>query len=125
MKIIIETIPHKLQRYPTVGDWFVDKDGTLRIHVSEMKDWRHEMLIAVHELVEVILCRNYGVSQEDVDKFDMNFEANRKPDDESEPGDNVDAPYSQYHCFATGVERALCSALNVSWKHYDSEVMSL
>ena len=51
MKIIIETIPHDHQRYNTVGDWQFSPDGTLHVKVSEMDDWRHEALIAVHEVV--------------------------------------------------------------------------
>ena len=34
MKIVIETIPHAQQRYPTCGDWYTDDSG-LHIKVSE------------------------------------------------------------------------------------------
>jgi hypothetical protein len=128
MKIIIETIPHEEQRYPTVGDWFFDHprpDKILTIRVSRMGDWRYEVLVAVHELVEVLLCLHKGVSQKSVDKFDMKYEAARKRGDESEPGDDPRAPYKDQHCIATAVERLLAPMLGVSWKKYEQKINSL
>lgn len=125
MKIIIETIPHDQQRYPTVGDWTYDPDGTLHIKVSGLSDWRREALVAVHELVEVLVCKNDGVTQEAVDEFDTNYEKERKPGDESEPGDDPNAPYVRQHCIATGVERILAAELRVNWKDYEEELCAL
>jgi len=126
MKIVIEAIPHKDQRYPTVGDWLYEEDGTLRIKVSQMSDWRREMLVAVHELVEVLTCKNDGVSQESVDKFDIEYEKNRKPDDvDSEPGDAPNSPYVDQHCLATGIERILAQQWGVKWNEYADEIEAL
>ena len=122
MKIIIETIPHNEQRYETIGDWYYDADGNLNIKVSHLSDWRRSMLVAVHELVEVLACKHDGVSQKSVDDFDMNFEANRKPGDDSEPGDASDAPYKFQHGLATGIERVLASAWGVDWADYEEEI---
>lgn len=122
MKIIIETIPHEQQAYPTVGDWRYDPDGTLRIKVSEMSDWRHEACVAVHELVEVLMCKQAGVTVEMVDKFDKDFEAHRHPDSVEEPGDSMDAPYRLQHGIASGIERVLGAELGVDWNKYADEV---
>jgi len=73
MKIVIETIPHNDHRYDTVGDWYYDKDEVLQIRVSNLYDWRKEALIAVHELVEALMCKSSGVSQWQVDSFDKKF----------------------------------------------------
>jgi len=125
MKVTIEIIPHDQQRYPTVGDWTFDGADNLTIKVSVLSDWRREMLIAVHELVEVLLCRYDGVTQEQVDKFDMDYERLRKEGDESEPGDDPKAPYKRQHCVATGIERILAAELGVNWKEYEDELCSL
>jgi hypothetical protein len=69
LRIVIETIPHSQQRYPTVGDWQVDKARNLHITVSKMSDQRYEFLIASHELIEAYLARHAGVTQRAVDKF--------------------------------------------------------
>lgn len=119
MKIVIETIPHQDHRYTTVGDWFYDPDGTLRIKVSELTDWRREALIAVHELVEVLLCQDKGIGAKEVDEFDMNFKG------DSEPGDCPEAPYVRQHCIATGIERMLAAELNVAWEPYERELEDL
>lgn len=125
MKIIIETIPHQEQRYTTVGDWYYDPDGTLHIKVSQLGDHRHENLIALHELVEVLTCELAGVTQQQVDEFDKAYEDNRPDGDESEPGDATDAPYRKQHCLATGIERILASEWGVDWKAYEDELCAL
>lgn len=125
MKIIIETIPHNKQRYPTVGDWFTDDKGVLHIKVSELSDWRREALIAVHELVEVLLCQHDGVTQDEVDRFDKAYEMDRLPGDDSEPGDCESAPYNKQHCFATGIERLLAAQFRVAWANYEAELNDL
>jgi hypothetical protein len=125
MKIVIETIDHKDQRYTTVGDWFYDPDGTLHIKVSKLSEKKREWLIAVHELVEVLTCQLDGVSQERVDKFDKWFEENRPEGNDEEPGDDVDAPYRRQHCLATGIERILAERWDVRWKDYEDELENL
>src|SRR6516165_10297182 len=97
MKITIEVIPHKAQRYPTVGDWWFDKNGDLEIRVSALSDWRLESLIAVHELWEVLLCKHTGITEASVTEFDVEFEKRRAPGDDSEPGDSPKAPYRSEH----------------------------
>lgn len=125
MKIVIETIPHQDQRYDTAGDWFVTRKDGLTIRVSRLGDWRFEMLVAVHELIEVLLCRYDGVTQDAVDKFDFAYEKARKPGDESEPGDDPRAPYARQHCIATGFERILAALFQVSWDDYAEAIERL
>jgi hypothetical protein len=124
MKIIIETISHGKQRYPSVGDWFYRR-GVLHIRVSKLSDWRREYLVALHELVEVMQCRHDGVSQKAVDGFDNAYEKARPAGDESEPGDAAKAPYRRQHCLASGVERIAAAALDVCWKDYEEELNGL
>jgi hypothetical protein len=78
LHIVIDTIPHSRQRYPTSGDWQIDKNGNLHILVSKMSDQRYEFLIGMHEAIEAYLAIHAGVSPEAVDKFDRAYEANRK-----------------------------------------------
>ena len=120
MKITINSIEHKDQRYPTVGDWFYEPDGSLTINVSRMQDSRYELLVAIHELIEAALCEDRGITQDAVDQFDKDFEENRHSDNLDEPGDDPRAPYRREHCFATGVERLLAAELEVAWKTYES-----
>lgn len=97
----------------------------LHIKVSELGDWRYNALIAVHELVEVLKCKHDGVTQEQVDAFDIAYEKNRPEAVDSEPGDSPDAPYRQQHCLATGIERIMAAALGVDWDSYDRAILAL
>jgi hypothetical protein len=136
MNVKIEVIPHDQQRYPTVGDWFFDTtcqgppgDGCdLVIRVSKLSDWRLEMLVAFHELAEVLICKHRGISQESVDKFDKKFEADRakgKHGEDDEPGDDPKAPYRKEHFFATNVEALLSAELGVNFQVYEKELSAL
>lgn len=122
MTISIKVIDHNTQRYNTVGDWQRDpKTGDITIQVSKMSDPRFEILVGVHELIEVIMCRwdpHEPVGQRTVDEFDMGLPANI----DREPGDIHDCPYQFQHGFATAVERMLAAAMRVRWADYETEV---
>jgi hypothetical protein len=130
MKIIIETIPHVAQRYPTCGDWWVDPDGTIQIRVSEEMDSPSTGAVAIHELIEFYLLSNgFSATVEDlqnitatVDSFDKDFEAKKLP---GEPGDHPFAPYRHEHSIATAVERILLADLGFSWANHEAEVEEL
>lgn len=129
LSIQIRTIPHTAQRYPTCGDWWWEDDGhTLQVRVSVMGDWRWEFLVAVHELVEVFLCKLAGVNEAEVTYFDIMFEKEReegKHSPDSEPGFDKRAPYRKQHRIATWVERFLALCLYVNWKDYNEIINNL
>ncbi len=105
--IIISSV--NKQRYDTVGDWY-KKNGKWIIKVSKTKtEW--EWLIAVHELIEMILCEHRKIKEADVTKFDLNYTG-------KEPGASKKAPYYREHAFATKVERMLAKQLNIKWRKY-------
>jgi hypothetical protein len=127
MLITIVAIEHNQQRYETVGDWqWRDKENTnLLITVSNMQDWRFNFLVAFHEQVEVMLCKLRNISQEDVDKFDIEYEKNRPENDVTESGNDPSAPYYNEHQFATKLERLMARELGVNWDEYDQTVNNL
>lgn len=126
LRMHIETIPHESQRYPTVGDYWLDPEGVEQIRVSEMMDWRYEVLVAVHEIVEMALTRQRGIDEERITEFDIKFEQNKAQGIVSgEAGDNVNAPYRREHFFATNVERLFAAELGVDWFEYDRYVDAL
>lgn len=121
MNIQILTIPREKMRHGVDGaDWYWDEQGNLQVRVCPMTNWRHEALLAIHEAVEALMCRHNGVSQQQVDQFDAQFDA-ANPDD-LDAGDDPAAPYEREHCFATAIERTLCAELGVKWAHYDQEL---
>jgi hypothetical protein len=120
INVTIRTIPHHEHRYDTVGDWQYNKgDGSLTIYVSYLDNWRYELLVGIHELVEALLCSHQGIKQELVDTFDFNYKG------DGEPGDDPRCPYSGPHCIATGVERILAAVMGVSWSRYEDTLDNL
>ena len=126
MRILIETIPHDQQRYNTVGDWLVTADGTWHISISELPTKsalfpeKFAFLVAFHELIEMALCQSDGVTESEVDKFDLHYAGSR-----DEPGDDDDAPYYAQHQIATGLERTMAALLGVDWSEYEQAVNAL
>ena len=124
MNTIIRIIDGKDMRYPTVGD-YQEKDGIQYITVADMANEDYNFLVALHEFVESYLCKKRGIKEEDISKFDIEFEKNRKEDDNSEPGDDPNAPYKKEHFFATNIERQMALELGVDWNEYDKTVCEL
>jgi len=130
MNITIKTIPQKDHRYETIGDyWFTgDKptnSGDLEVRVSDVGDWRYELLVALHELVEVALLKHKGVSEPVIMAFDEAFEAKRARGEvgvNDEPGDASEAPYRDEHRFAENLERLMAQRLGVNWDDYDKHL---
>lgn len=122
--IRVHVIPHKKQRYPTVGDWKFGKKN-LVIRISQMKNPDYIFLVFLHEVIEAWLCFRRGVRERDVTRFDMQYERDRKKHDLSEPGDDPSAPYFREHQFATLIEKQMARELDVDWKHYDRTVSEL
>ena len=125
MRILLTTIPHSQQRYPTVGDWIIARGHLAHIRVSEMGNEDYAFLVAVHELIEGWLCAKRGITQEAVDAFDTAFEQRRVPGNTDEPGHDPEAPYGREHRFAEKIERVLAEELGVDWDAYDQTVVEL
>lgn len=122
---LIFSIPHKFHSYPTCGNWQYTKGGVLVIFVSREIPEDSQDLVAIHELCEAKMCIANGVTQKQVDDFDMNFEANRKDGDESEPGDHVEAPYYKQHRIATAIETILAAQMGVGWQEHEALIGKL
>lgn len=111
LDIQIQSIPPEEQRYDTLGDyWF--EDDNWQVRVSETGDWKSEFLVALHELVEMALCKDRGIPEKVIKRFDENFEG------QGEPGNSDLAPYEEEHRFATHIERAVAKELGYSWDEY-------
>lgn len=120
MQIAMLTIQHKLQRYPTAGDWHWDADGvTLTVVASETGDWRYNALIQIHELVEALLCKARGISEEAVTAFDLAHS------ESADPGGDTAAPYYWEHRAATMVEEMVARMMGVDWDTYENALIAL
>lgn len=150
-RVEIQTIPHAAQRYNTVGDWsFAPAEqpttgqpsegdspsagfatDVLLIKVSDTGNWKWNMLIALHEFCEAVLCTESGVSPEQVDVFDMAW---KQGFGFEEPGDDPRAPYYFEHQTAEMLEQDFFDALfpysdgsfeSTDWKEYEEKLGQL
>lgn len=134
--IEINTIPHDQQRYDTWADWeATDPDiYPMTITVSQVGNWRYEYLSALHEWLEATVCLHLGITQADVDKFDIDYEARRMKGERwaacgceitDDPGMDQHAPYRDAHLYATSVEYGLAKLLGVDPTAYDNAFIAL
>ncbi|MGC9599587.1 MAG: hypothetical protein ABSE18_04345 [Minisyncoccia bacterium] len=128
LDIHIKTIPHKEQRYPTLGDYWRNNEGTQEMRISEMGNDDYAFMIAVHELIEWYLTEKRGIKEEDIKAFDEAFEKERLQGlhtEKDEAGFDPRAPYMKEHAFATNIEKQLAKELGVDWNKYDAEIKAL
>ncbi len=116
MNITIKIIHHKKQRYETLGDWIFDKQGNLVIYISDMNNWLYETLIGVHEIIEAVLCKQRGIEEKDVSKFDMEHP------ELDDPGDDKRACYHKEHIQATFIEKVFAKFMGVRWWKYNEDL---
>lgn len=131
MILEFKIIPHRKQRYKTVGDYF-KKRGCWRFRVSKMKDARYSVLVFLHEIIEFFMCRLLEIRMETVDSYDITYEKTRESGIApcgckhfEEPGDDPHAPYHRPHVTATKCERLIADALGVKWDEYNAVVEDL
>lgn len=149
-RVVIETVPHSEQRYNTVGDWFFRQEAitkrvdiglggpkfdiveTLVVRVSDTGNWRWNMALALHEFAEAILCTSSGVSQDEVDKWDMEWSLRQHLIEDLEPGDDVNAPYHKQHREATALEMEFHQEFSssgsdamIDWQNYEDKLEEL
>lgn len=118
--VIIQPIEHGQHRYPTTGDYFETCKHNWMIHVTRMKDWRHTVLVAVHELMEMVATNAAGVSEEAITAWDKKHQHLDR-----EPGDIKGSPYGRQHRFAENIERQLAHEIGVDWRDYEKALEAL
>jgi hypothetical protein len=116
VNIIMRSVPSVEMRYDTLGDWqflvWPHEEGIaeyLKITVPHDAglNSKEQFLIGFHELVEAAVCKARGITQQQVDDFDFNF------DGEGEPGDDPACPYREAHRFAMLMEHLLAREIGV------------
>ena len=128
MEIRIKTIPLSEQRYPTIGDYFVDAEGVTHILITDTGNDLHAKLVAIHELIEQTLTEAKNIREEDIMKHDLWVESeilkgNYPPD--AEPGEHPKSPYYNEHMLAERVEKMICKHLDINFTEYNEEIFKV
>lgn len=128
MKINIEFIPHRDQRYDTVGDWWLDDDDVLQIRASRM-DEPYSALVALHEIVEALvegirITGDLRVTRrmvEATDQWDKHFgEFTQR-----EPGYAPACPVYRGHMIASAVEHMVAMLVEIDYNDYEAKIADL
>lgn len=125
MKITIHSVPANRIRNEQCGDWWVFGSNQITVHVLEGLSPKAQLAVAIHELIEAWLCHKHRVTDEMVCRFDEQYEAERKEGkhkEDDEPGDDPRSPYRKEHMAATHVERAVCSAIGITWAEHNTNL---
>jgi len=118
MRIEIKSIDPAAIRYPTCGDWIWLPDGSLQIFVPDYANENSAFLVALHELAEAWMCRDAGISEESVSKWDIEHP------DAPEPAEVEGSPYMDQHSIATQVELRVAAGMGINWKNHDKWVQN-
>jgi hypothetical protein len=124
MPIVVKSVPHKDHRYPTIGDYFIDRESNLQIRVSQELDLKYRFLVILHELIEAFLCQSRGISFDLIDQYDIAYEL-QHPNNLDEPGETEDSPYRNEHNFATYIEKVVARELDVDMEEYNKACEAL
>jgi hypothetical protein len=125
LDIHIKTIPHKEQRYPTLGDYWRNSEGKQEMRISEMGNDDYAFIIAIHEMIEWYLTEKRGIKEEDIKAFDEMFEKEFSQGlhpEAFQPGLDPRAPYIKEHAFAVSIEKQLAKELGIKWEKYNGDL---
>ncbi len=89
-----------------------------------MKDWRHELAVWGHEIIEVVYCWLFGVTTEEADKFDSFYEeeyAAGRISPDKEPGHDPRCPYHVGHMLGVIWEHVCIRLTFASMLKYEKE----
>jgi hypothetical protein len=115
---VSRSVLHKFQRYDTAGDYMaIGRDDLYYISKNPL-GWRAELAVLIHEMIEFNLCKEAGIKEKDITKFDIESGL-------SDPGASKAAPYYEQHKIATKIEKQVVKALGLSWEEYDQSFNEL
>jgi hypothetical protein len=127
IKTIIKSVYKEAQRYETLGDYYME-DGIRVFSITKTGNQLYDDLIFIHEFIEEVLTRNNGITEEEILKYDLEFEERIKRgevDPNAEPGEQFDSPYKVQHSVAESVERIMLNHLGEDFIKYNETIMKI
>lgn len=113
-EINIEFVPLEDMRYSSLGDYFY-KNGVLHFKIVDTRNPLYNKIILIHEMIEQTLTEARGLKEEQILKYDLEFENLRKAGkvgEDDEPGEGKGSPYRREHILAEIVERLMLNHLD-------------
>ena len=127
MNIEVRVVPNgelNIRAGFTGADWWWNPDGSLQVRIAKEIDDADEIAcLILHEVSEALFCRKLGISHQEVDLFDKEYQRTHEVD--LNAGDEPDSPYRVPHNWATAIERIAAGVLDVKWKGYDEKLSKI
>jgi hypothetical protein len=125
-EIEIEFVPLEKMRYESLGDYFY-KDGILHFKIVDTGNPLYNKMILIHEMIEQTLTEAKGIREQQILKYDLEFENLRKVGkvgENDEPGEGKGSPYRREHILAEIVERMMLNHLDQKTFDEYTEIIS-
>jgi hypothetical protein len=124
--IQVAFVPVDKMRYESLGDYFY-KDGILHFKIVDTGNPLYNKIILIHEMIEQTLTEARGIKEEQILKYDLEFETLRKAGkvgENDEPGEGKGSPYRREHLLAEIVERLMLNHLDQKTFNEYTEIIS-
>jgi hypothetical protein len=109
----------KKMRYYTYGDYYLKKNGDLKVEVINHGRDDYNYLLIIHELLEYFLLQKRNASIAEVEAYDIEFESDPKRVElYREPGADPTCPYKVEHDYANKVVKELCDATGLDFEDW-------
>lgn len=125
-QIEVEFVPLQEMRYESLGDYFY-KHGVLHFKIADTGNPLYNKIILIHEMIEQTLTEAKGIKEEQILKYDLEFEALRKAGkvgENDEPGEGKGSPYRREHVLSEIVERLMLNHLGQKTFDEYTEIIS-
>ncbi len=119
-EINIKFIDGDEQRYKTCGDYW-ETETSIEIRITKQVEDKRNLLVMLHEIVEYALCSNRNIKEEDITKYDLEWEDRLEPKAD-EPGNESDCIYKVEHRISENFERQFAEYLNIDWFDYENNL---
>lgn len=110
----------KDHRYKSIDDWqnpYINSNNVVfTVQAADTGNWKYNMLIFFHALVEQVLCYSNKITDEQVSEWDMRH---THCDD---PGSHEEAPYFREHKSAEEIEAMISTYLDIPWDDYGKAI---
>jgi hypothetical protein len=126
--ISVDVVPHAEQDYDTPAAWEEVVPVEWMVEVSDLGDWRYNLLTALGQQIELALCKQAGVTSEQIQAFAVAHGKRRRAGDsdyQGAPGDHPDAPHKKAYRFAQQMLKQIAPELGIVWSRYQRALEAL
>jgi len=126
--ISVDVVPHAEQDYDTPAVWEEVVPAEWMVEVSDLGDFRYNFLTALGQQIELALCKQVGVTSQQIQAFAVAHGKRRRAGDsdyQGAPGDHPDAPHKKPYRFAQQMLKQIAPELGVVWSRYQRALEAL